>query len=278
MSGDNERKKRCTAVLLAGGSGSRMKSGVAKQFMPLDGKPLLWYSLKVIQQSEIIDDCILVAGKGAENSDQENTLDYVRREIVEKYGFSKVSAVVPGGSQRCWSVENAMALLRERKEGKPECEGFVFIHDSARPFLSEEILRRTYEAVLQHHACVAAMPSKDTVKIADVYDFAVSTPDRNTVWIIQTPQVFDATLITDAYAKLREQFFCADGRKAQSGQPPVTDDASVVERFTDIKVKLVEGSYKNIKITTPEDIMVAEALLSFSDTAGGTGSNLQKNC
>lgn len=258
MSGENAEKKRCTAVILAGGSGSRMNSDVAKQFMLLDGRPILWYSLQAVQQSEIIDDCILVAGKANSGAGGlwTDTLEYVRREIVEKYGFTKVDTIIPGGSERCWSVENAMAVLRDGSEQcrVPNRDGYVFIHDSARPFLTEEILRRTYEAVQRYHACVAAMPSKDTVKLADEEDFAASTPPRNRVWMIQTPQVFDTALITEVYGRLREQYL-------QSDQSPVTDDASVVELFSDTPVKLVEGSYQNIKITTPEDIKIAESFL-----------------
>lgn len=272
MSGVRAQKKRCTAVILAGGSGSRMKSDVAKQFMLLDDKPLLWYSLRTIQQSEIIDDCILVAGREDADGGSAEALDYVRREIVEKYGFTKVAAIVAGGLERCWSVENAMAVLRDAQEHDcvPNRDGYVFIHDSARPFLTEEILRRTYEAVQQHHACVAAMPSKDTVKLVDEEGYAASTPDRSCVWTIQTPQVFDAALITEAYRKLSLLYQTPDGQIAavqsadsdlSGSNPPVTDDASVVERFTDIKVKLVEGSYRNIKITTPEDMKIAEAFL-----------------
>ena len=270
-------KKHCTAVILAGGSGSRMKSDVAKQYMLLKGKPLLWYSLQAVQQSQIIDDCILVAGNG-ENTAEDgtaSTLDYVRSEIVDKYGFTKVAAIIPGGGERCWSVENAMALLRSLEwEEWADCESYVFIHDSARPFLTEDILKRTYEAVQQYHACVAAMPSKDTVKLADDDAFAISTPDRSKVWTIQTPQVFERTLITGAYECLSHQYRNVSSKLTMSAentvadpsvsseQPPVTDDASVVERFTDVRVKLVEGSYQNIKITTPEDIKVAEAFLA----------------
>lgn len=248
------KRERCTAVVLAGGNGSRMKSKVAKQFMQLGGKPILWYSLQAVQQSKIIDDCILVVG-GASKQGGRETLEYVRREILERYGFTKVTAVVEGGAERCWSVENAMALLRSRFLDGEESQGYVFIHDSARPFLTEEIIRRTYEAVRQYHACVAAMPSKDTVKLATLEGFAASTPDRKFVWNIQTPQVFDRALITDAYRRLWETYY------GKSDVVPVTDDASVVEQFSTVKVKLVEGSYQNIKITTPEDIKVAETFL-----------------
>ena len=236
MNGEETAKKRCTAVILAGGSGSRMNSSVAKQFMLLGGKPILWYSLCAVQQSGIVDDCILAAGRGdGADPSQAGTLDYVRRE-------------------------NAMAELRKRG-----CrDGYILIHDSARPFLTEEIIRRTYETARQYRACVAAMPSKDTVKLADGDGFAASTPDRSRVWTVQTPQVFEAGLILDAYDRLRRRFEEWDHAQ-ESGrepEPPVTDDAGVVEQFTDVKVKLTEGSYRNIKITTPEEIRLAEAFLA----------------
>lgn len=241
-------KKRCTAVLLAAGTGSRMKSSVAKQFMLLDGKPLIWYALRVLEQSEIIDDCILVTG--------EDDIPYVREEIVEKYGFWKVGTVTAGGSERWESVMKAMRLIREGTQTPFSRDDYVFICDGARPFLTEKILKDTYEAVQKHRACVAAVPSKDTIKLSDREGFADSTPDRRLVWSIQTPQVFDAGLIVDAYDRLG-----AECGKLEERGIAVTDDASVVELFTDVKVKLVEASYRNIKITTPEDLVVAESLL-----------------
>lgn len=222
-----------------------MKSDTAKQFMLLCGKPLLWYSLHAAEESEIIDDCILVTG--AED------IPYVQKEIVEKYGFCKVRAVTAGGSERWESVGKGLAVLAEMPENS---RGYVFIHDGARPFLTEEILRSTYAAVKQYHACVAAVLSKDTVKLADEKGFAQSTPDRRRVWTVQTPQVFDAELIIEAYDKL-EKMAEAQGRETIG----VTDDASVAELFTSCPVKLAEGSYQNIKITTPEDLKTAEAFL-----------------
>ncbi len=252
-----ETKKRCRAILLAAGTGSRMKSSVAKQFMLLDGRPLIWYALHALQQSGIIDDCILVTG--AEH------IPYVRSEIVEKYAFTKVSAVIEGGAERWESVLKAVEYLTEEQErqGQPErlapsasLEGYIFVCDGARPFLTEQLLQDTWEAVRKHRACVAAVPSKDTVKIADGEGFAVSTPDRRRVYSIQTPQVFEAGLLADAYLRLKRE---REALKARG--IAVTDDASVVELFTDVKVKLVEASYDNLKITTPEDLLVAEMLL-----------------
>lgn len=243
-------KKRCTAVVLAAGSGRRMHAARAKQFMELAGKPLVWYSLQAVEQSEIIEDCILVTG--------EADIPYVRREIVEKYGFRKIADVIAGGEERYASVCNAMRYIAEGRLPVPNVDGYVFIHDGARPFLTGEILRNTYEAVRQYGACVAAVPSKDTVKIADGEGFAAATPDRRLVWNIQTPQAFDTKLITAAYRELERALSQPDG------QIVVTDDASVVELFTDHKVKLAMGAYENIKITTPEDISTAEGFLKRS--------------
>ena len=246
----NTGKKRCTAILLSAGSGSRMKSKTAKQYMLLDGKPIIWYSLQTIEKSEIIDDCILVVA--------ENDLEYVRKEIVEQYDFHKVDTIIAGGSERYLSVGNALRMLKEEQLSVPNRDGYVFIHDGARPFLTEEILRNTYEAAREHHACVAAMPSKDTVKIADENGYARQTPDRKTVWNVQTPQVFDTQLIIAAYNRLWENL-----AELENKGITITDDAGVVEQFTDQKVKLVEGSYENIKITTPGDMKIAEVILEW---------------
>ena len=241
-------KKRCTAVVLAAGSGSRMKSTVAKQYMLLCGKPIIWYALQTIEESEIIDECILVTG--------ETDIAYMQQEIVEKFGFSKVTAVIAGGAERYLSVAKAMEYYSHNNRRNADEEEYIFIHDGARPFLTEEILRNTYEAVCEYHACVAAVPSKDTIKIADEAGFVTTTPDRRLVWSIQTPQVFEADLIVNAYAELTEKLPMLREKGIM-----VTDDASVVELFTDKKVKLVEASYENIKITTPDDIKTAESFL-----------------
>lgn len=232
-------KKRCTAIVLAAGHGSRMRSGVAKQYMLLRGRPLIWYALDAVEKSSVIDDCILVTG--AED------ISYAEEEIVAKYGFSKVSAVVAGGKERYDSVYNGLQAA---------AGDYIFIQDGARPFLTEEILKRCLTAVEEDHACVAGMPVKDTIKIVDENGFARQTPDRNFMWQVQTPQVFDAALILSAYEKLMQE-----KEKLLREGISITDDAMVVETFTDCKVRLVEGDYRNIKVTTPEDMAVAEAFL-----------------
>lgn len=242
-----KRMGRNTAVVLAAGSGSRMKAGVAKQFLELAGKPLIYYALRTVEDSAIIDDCILVTG--------ENDMEKMQRDVVEQFGFQKVRAIIAGGSERCYSVANAMRWLSEH--GGSGQEDYVFIHDGARPFLSEEILERTYKAAKECGACVAAMPSKDTVKLIDEQGFAAETPERRSVWTVQTPQTFERELIIDAYAR----FEAATKGGEERGKVMVTDDAGVVETYTERKVKLVEGAYSNLKVTTPEDLVIAEAFL-----------------
>lgn len=235
-------EKRVAAVVLAAGKGKRMQSTVQKQFLLLDGKPLLWYSLKAFEDSPA-GDIILVTG--------EEDVEYCRKEIVERYGFQKVRAIVPGGKERYHSVYEGLKALKERLGyGKKD---YVMIHDGARPFVDAAMIERVMKAAERYGACVAGMPSKDTVKLSDNDGFAVQTPERRRVWTIQTPQTFSYSLIKDAYDKMmsREEY-----------QQGVTDDAMVVESMTDCRVRLTEGSYRNIKVTTPEDMAVAEAFLA----------------
>lgn len=239
-------KKHCTAVVLSAGQGKRMGASIQKQYMELYERPIIYYSLKVFQDSEIIDNIVLVVGKGQES--------YVRRDIVERYGITKVKAIVPGGRERYDSVWQGLKAISRGMMSEEEnvlaADGYVFIHDGARPFVDEPMLRRGYEVVERYGACVAGMPSKDTVKLVDDETFAKETPEREFVWVVQTPQIFDTSLIMEAYSKLMQE----DNIK-------VTDDAMVVEQMTNTPVKLFEGSYENIKITTPEDLDIAKVFL-----------------
>ena len=234
-------RKKCTAIILAAGQGKRMGGKVQKQYLELLGHPILYYSLAPFQDSPLIDSMLLVTGAAE--------IPYVQQEIVEKYHFSKVRAVVEGSTERYASVWKGLQAL-ENEMTEEEKDGYVFIHDGVRPFVHEEILSRAFDAVEKYHACVVGMPSKDTVKLADEEGFVAVTPARSLVWSIQTPQVFDFRLAYQAYAQLE-----------RSGRSDVTDDAMIVEAFTETKVRLVEGSYENIKITTPEDLKIAEAFL-----------------
>ena len=230
-----KEKMYCTAIVLSAGQGKRMETSTQKQYLELEGKPIIYYSLKVFEDSQIIDDIVLVVGEGQK--------EYVCEEILNKYGFSKVRAVVYGGKERYDTVWQGILALTAQ-------QGYVFIHDGARPFVDEDILNRAYDTVIRHGACAAGMPSKDTIKLVDDESFTVKTPKRKYMWVVQTPQVFESSLITDAYSKLMRE-----------DSANVTDDAMVVEQMMKVPVKLFEGSYENIKSTTPEDLEVASALI-----------------
>lgn len=227
-------KNYCTAIVLAAGKGKRMGTKIHKQYLSLGGYPLIYYSLRAFASSPLIDEIILVAAEGEEI--------YCKKEIVEKYNIEKVSRVVAGGKERYHSVWNGLQLVEK---------GYVFVHDGARPFVDEGIIERAYEAVTESRACVVGMPVKDTVKLSDENEYVKETPERSRMWTVQTPQVFDTELLKKAFQLLMST------RHIQ-----VTDDAMVVEQMLGHPIKLVQGSYENIKITTPEDLEVAELFLN----------------
>ena len=177
---------KTVAIVLAAGSGSRMNADVKKQFLELSGKPILYYSLNAFQNS-FIDDIILVTSK--------EDIEYCKNEIVKKYDFNKVRCIVEGGRERYHSVMHGLKMIQS-------CD-FVYVHDAARPLIDEEMLERLQAGVEDYGSAVAAVETKDTIKIVDNENFVISTPSRNTVWIIQTPQVFRFTTITEAYERLR---------------------------------------------------------------------------
>ncbi len=237
-------KKKCTAIILAAGQGKRMGTSVQKQFIELKEKPVIAYTLDQFENSEIIDNIILVVGEGQES--------YVEEAIVKKYSYKKVSSIIPGGKERYHSVWEGLKALERQEENLQDenATAYVFIHDGARMFTDEEILARGYHTVEEMGACVAGMPSKDTVKIVDKDCCAADTPDRKNVWAVQTPQIFDKKLIMEAYRRYMEK-----------EENFVTDDAMVVEQMMGCPVKMFEGSYRNIKLTTPEDLDIAKIFL-----------------
>lgn len=234
-------KRRTTAIILAAGQGKRMNSAVQKQYLLIDNRPVLYYSLKAFEES-IVDDIVLVTGKAE--------IDFCQKEIVEKYGISKVRVVTAGGKERYHSVACGLLSISW------ECD-YVFIHDGARPFVDNDIIERAFSDVQKTSACVVGMPVKDTIKLADRNGYVESTPNRSLVWQIQTPQVFEKRLISTAYERL-----ISEEETLKAENVSITDDAMVVEYFTDTPIKLVQGSYKNIKITTPEDLKLAEIFLN----------------
>ncbi len=227
---------KTTAIVLAAGKGSRMKSDARKQYMMLKGRPVICHSLAVFEQCGLIDEIILVCGQ------EEETM--CREQIVQKYQYSKVKKIVPGGKERYHSVYEGL------KAAGPDC-GTVLIHDGARPFPDEDMIRRLLDAVRESGACVAGMPVKDTIRMSGDGGYAAETLPRDRLWMMQTPQVFSYPLILHAHQELMR----LDALPVQ-----ITDDAMVLEYITGQKAKFVEGSYRNIKITTPEDLLIAEAL------------------
>lgn len=270
--GNSESKEcppRVTAILLAAGRGTRMGSGIRKQFMELAGRPVLSWSLNVLALSPIVTEIVLVipAGGGANKSAEEEQ-EYIRRLFIDplpEAAAAKVRALVPGGAERYNSVYNGLEAIQW------PCD-YVFIHDGARPLITEEMLEKLFRAVQEYKAVVAASPSKDTVKITDDSGFVQSTPDRSRVWNIQTPQCFEYELVKSSYEKIigaasdaapAAAFADFAGAGHQNSQTPrkITDDAMVVEYASDTKVRPVDTGYQNIKITTPEDLLVAEVFL-----------------
>ena len=220
-----ENRKRYTAIVLAAGSGRRMQSDTPKQFMELCGHPLVYYSLYAFEKSPV-DDIILVTGK--------DDVSYCRKEIVEACDFRKVRAVIPGGKERYLFVFVGFFVVfvfvyLSVYEGLKAAAGtdYVLIHDGARPMIDETEIRLSMRAVEEEHACVIGVPVKDTIKVGNAKHYAVDTPDRSSLWAVQTPQSFSYKLLMDAYGKMWQA--------AESGER-ITDDAMIVERFTGHKV------------------------------------------
>ena len=230
---------KITAIVLAAGSGSRMKSKTKKQFMEIKGKPVIWYSLFEFEKSRV-DEIILVTGK--------EDIDYCKKEIVEKYNLKKIKNVVAGGSERYESVYNGL---------KEVTGNIVLIHDGARPLINNEIIERSIEGTIKSDACVVGVQVKDTIKRANKEGYIIDTPNRSELWITQTPQSFKTDLVKMAYKKMKDEL--EKGNTTLN----ITDDAMVVEEFTTNQVRFVQGDYKNIKVTTPEDIDIAELFIEL---------------
>lgn len=226
--------KKVTAVILAGGKGKRMESRISKQYLKLNGKPVLYYSLNSFENS-IADEIILVVARGEE--------EYCRNEIVRYYNFKKVVKIVEGGKERYHSVYNGLRAVDQTD--------IVMIHDGARPFITEDIIEKAARETIASQACVVGVKVKDTIKVSDKNNCIVDTPDRSRLWQVQTPQSFSYTDIAAAYEYI---FECNTDN--------ITDDAMVWEAYSNIPVKLIEGTYFNIKITTKEDMIFGEAILN----------------
>ncbi|GFO67266.1 2-C-methyl-D-erythritol 4-phosphate cytidylyltransferase [Geomonas limicola] len=229
--------KKIYALIPAAGMGKRMGAGQNKQYLQLAGRPILAHTLEVFQEAPFIDGIYLIT--------PESEIPFCRSEVVERYGFSKVRAVVPGGAERQHSVYNG---LRAIEAAGPD--DLVLIHDGVRPFVTQAILKAAADAAESFGGCVVAVPVKDTVKVARD-GIVTATPPREDLWLAQTPQAFRYSMIRAAHDAAAAQGFLG------------TDDASLFER-QGWPLHLVSGDYRNIKITTPEDMILAEAFLNHA--------------
>lgn len=226
---------RVSAIITAAGLGQRFGGALPKQFALLDGRPVLFYSIEAFSKSELIEEIVLVV--------PENWVSRTQKEIVEKFCISKVTKILPGGAERQDSVERGFLSL----SGEPE---IVAVHDGVRPLVTVEIIEAVIEEASKYGAAVAALPSRDTIKKSSPDGFVDNTVPRDSLWFAQTPQAFGYDILKNAYMKASEDGFTA------------TDESLLVER-TGVGVRIVEGSPYNIKITTPEDLRVGEAILKL---------------
>ncbi|MBQ7500501.1 MAG: 2-C-methyl-D-erythritol 4-phosphate cytidylyltransferase [Clostridia bacterium] len=229
-----------TAVIAAGGIGTRMRSDVPKQFIEIGGLPVIVRTVSVFQQCDFINEIIVVCGK--------NELQTVKA-LVKRYSLDKVRKIVSGGSTRQISVCNGIMNISGDSE-------FVAIHDAARCLIDEDTIRSVFKDAYKYGAATAASKVKDTVKISDGDGFIALTPDRETVWSVQTPQIFKKEIIISAHELAKREGFES------------TDDNALVER-AGFRVRLTDCGYGNIKLTTPEDIAIAEALLRSKTEVNG---------
>lgn len=227
--------KNVSAIVLAAGMGSRMNSDVPKQYLEIGGKTILEHTLEVFQNSDVIEEIILVVG--------EADVMECGRMFFSDDRFTKVMQIIAGGKERYNSVQIGLQCIDEEAD-------VVMIHDGARPMVDDALLQRAYRSMENQDASIAVMPVKDTIKLLDTKGNVTGTTERERTVIVQTPQVFTVEVIQEAFAKWEG-----------TNDLDITDDAMMVERYTDTKVGTFEGSYQNIKITTPEDLVILQSCL-----------------
>ena len=225
---------RTLAIVLAGGAGKRMGSSTSKQFLLLDNRPILVHTLQIFQECRPVDGIYLVVNH--------RDLPLIQEEILETYHFSKIMKLVIGGRLRQDSVRNGLEAIDE------SCD-VVIIHDAARPFVSPAFVEKSIFLMEMFDAVIPAIPARDTIKVISKEGFVLKTLERDALWHIQTPQTFKYDLIAKAYREGMAKKLCG------------YDDSTFIEHLGK-KVKVVEGSPYNIKITTPEDLLIARGILA----------------
>lgn len=227
-----------SAIIAAAGMSNRMRSSMNKQFISIDDKPILAHTIDKFEKCKYVDEIIVVA--------KDDEINYCKREIVNKYRFQKVSKIVRGGKERQDSVYNGILALDERAE-------IVLSHDGARPFIKIKNIIDGIDGAIKYGASVIGVPVKDTIKVVMDGNNIDNTPKRDLVWAAQTPQCFKKEILMEGYRKAIDDNFIG------------TDDSMLIERLG-VDVKMIMGSYDNIKITTPEDLIIAESILKGRET------------
>ena len=233
----NDKKKLVSAVIVAAGLGKRMKAQINKQYLLLKDKPILAYTIEKFENNDLVDEIIIV-------TKQDEKL-YCKENVVDLYGFKKVKAIVTGGAERQDSVYSGLKSCDSETD-------IVLIHDGVRPFIKTKEIDDIITQTIKTSACVTGVRVKDTIKVVDNENNIIDTPNRENLWLVHTPQSFSYKLILDGHERCKREKWT------------VTDDSMLIEKLG-IKVKMIEGSYDNIKITTPGDLIIAEGILDKND-------------
>lgn len=230
----SQMNSKISVLIPAAGQGKRMESSVKKPYLMLDDKPILSHTIDGFEQNSVIDEIFVIV--------DESDFMVCREKALMPFRYRKVRELVAGGETRQASVFSGLRALSDDVD-------FVVIHDGVRPFINDKIIFECLEAAAEWGAAVSAVPVKETIKVANEELFVDHTPQRDQLWQVQTPQVFRKSLIVEAH------------KKAIHDRIDAPDDAALVENLGSL-VKLVMGSYKNVKLTTPEDLRIAETLLN----------------
>ena len=222
-----------SVIIVAAGSGSRMNTNINKQFIKLNDKEIIAHTIEKFYNNKNINDIVIVI--------KEDEAEFFKKEILDKYRFKNIK-IAYGGKERQDSVYSGIKLLDKN------CK-YVLIHDGARPFVDEDIINRSLDEVKVFKSIVVGVPVKDTIKVVNNNNNVVDTPNRSTLWSVQTPQTFDYNIIKKAYEDAFDNNFYG------------TDDAMLVERIG-YTIKMIYGSYNNIKVTTPEDIIIGTQIIN----------------
>lgn len=235
------KEKRFKAIILAAGSGLRMGTKIQKQYIKINDRPMLAYSLEAFEKSPV-DEIIVVVKAGDEA--------FCQKEIADKYNIEKVKKVISGGNSRYHSTAKGLAAAKS-------CD-YILIHDAARPCVTTEVIMSCMDSVMKTGACTAGVTTVDTINRVTQKGIVLETLDRNFLWSVQTPQAFQYEMIRSAHERLKEK----ESGMSEEERNAITDDVKVLQLFSDTEVHMSSGSYENIKVTTPADLKIAQTFLA----------------